>query len=628
MDARITVIEGALRGRSFPLTEAEFTIGRDAENSLTIPDAAVSRQHCVVRSVRDTAPAVFHVQDLDSVNGTYVNDRKISEAQLGHQDRIAIGASLLVFLVYEDDSESVRFEEILRPCQSTMELRSPGVLSGRDSRLVDVIPTSTRLAAHLEALLRIVGAIHSLRGIRAIQERVLELLLETLPGDTGMILLGASSNPETQTAVAWMRGVGACAAPPISRTVFARVVEHGVSVLSSDTAHDEDLLGVESVERERTRSILAVPLRVSDRNIGLIYLQASDAYTFDGDHLKLLVAAGGIAGLALDNADWIERLEKENRRLEAQTGFNRNMVGESPAMIRVYEWIKRLAGSECTVLILGESGTGKELVAQAIHNGSARGGCPFVALNCAVLSDTLLESDLFGHEKGAFTGAVARRQGKLEQAEGGTLFLDEVGELAPQVQAKLLRVLQEREFERVGGSRPIRADVRILAATNKDLLEEASHGRFRTDLYYRLNVVSLTLPPLRSRPTDIPILAEHFLTQSKLARRKMRGISSEARQCLVSYHWPGNVRELQNAIERAIVLGASEQIVPEDLPEEINSSAAPGATLYHEGLRLAKRDLVLNSLNEARGDLREAARILGVHITYLYRLIRQLDIKT
>ena len=268
--------------------------------------------------------------------------------------------------------------------------------------------------------------------------------------------------------------------------------------------------------------------------MGVIYLDASnpDAH-FDENHLQLLTAIGSIAAAALDNARRMESLEQENRRLQDEISLEHNMVGDSPRMRDVYQFIARVAPRDITVLIFGESGTGKELVARAIHRTSSRANKPCVAINCAALAENLLESELFGHEKGAFTGAIAQKKGKLEVAEGGTVFLDEIGELAPLLQAKLLRVLQEREFERVGGTRTIKLDVRLIAATNRDLEEEVKKGRFREDLFYRLNVVSLRMPALRERREDIPLLASYFAAKfSQRSNRPVLGVSPQARACL------------------------------------------------------------------------------------------------
>jgi Nif-specific regulatory protein len=307
------------------------------------------------------------------------------------------------------------------------------------------------------------------------------------------------------------------------------------------------------------------------------------------------------------------------------------MVGEGAAMQRVYHFIAKVAPTDSTVLIVGESGTGKELAARAIHRNSKRSQKPFIAINCAALTETLLESELFGHEKGSFTGAFTQKKGRLETAEGGTLFLDEIGEISPALQVKLLRVLQEREFERVGGTQTIKIDIRVITATNKNLEDAIRRAEFRQDLFYRLNVVSFEMPPLRERREDIMLLASYFADKyGPACNRKLIGISTEARTCLVSYDWPGNVRELENAIERAVVLGTTDLILPEDLPETVLETkvSAPVATAgYHEAVTQTKRDIILKAMEEANGNVTEAGRILGIHPNYLHRLIRNLDLR-
>jgi transcriptional regulator with GAF, ATPase, and Fis domain len=345
----------------------------------------------------------------------------------------------------------------------------------------------------------------------------------------------------------------------------------------------------------------------------------------------LLTAIGSLAAFALDNARRMDWLEEENRRLQGEMNVEHNMVGESARMREVYQFISRVAKMDSTVLISGESGTGKELVARAVHRNSSRANKPCVAINCAALAESLLESELFGHEKGAFTGDIVQKRGKLEVAEGGTVFLDEIGELAPLLQAKLLRVLQEREFERVGGTRTIKLDVRLITATNRDLEEEVKAGRFREDLYYRLNVVSLRMPSLRDRRSDISLLASYFAAKfAKRSNRVVLGISPQARACLLNYDWPGNVRELENAIERAVVLGSSELILPEDLPESILEKAEPAASAvnaFHDAVRETKKQLIINAVEQAHGNYTEAARSLGLHPNYLHRLVRNLNLR-
>jgi DNA-binding NtrC family response regulator len=317
----------------------------------------------------------------------------------------------------------------------------------------------------------------------------------------------------------------------------------------------------------------------------------------------------------------------ERRRLRAETGRLRerlsernriqNIVGASPPMQKLFEVVLQVAPSRASALITGESGTGKELIAAAIHEHSSRAAGPFVKLHCAALAETILESELFGHERGAFTGAVARRDGRFQQADGGTLFLDEIGEISPATQIKLLRFLQEHEFERVGGNHTIKVDVRIVAATNRDLLARVREGRFREDLYYRLNVVSIEVPPLRARPSDIPLLATHFLKKyAKENNKDINGFTDEALARLARYSWPGNVRELENAIERAVVICRGDAVRPEDLSPAI-VAAAPGqdpAAPPIPGSSLAEleRYAILKTLEHTGGSTSRAAEILGI----------------
>ncbi|MCC6860045.1 MAG: sigma 54-dependent Fis family transcriptional regulator [Bryobacterales bacterium] len=331
-------------------------------------------------------------------------------------------------------------------------------------------------------------------------------------------------------------------------------------------------------------------------------------------------------GLRLERE--LERLAVENRRLLAEMNLEHDMIGESAAMRRVHRTIARIAPADSTVLIRGESGTGKELVARAIHRNSPRSARPFVAINSASIPETLLESELFGHEKGAFTGAIAAKRGKLEAADGGTLLLDEIAELAPGLQAKLLRVLQERRFERLGGTRPVEVNLRILAATNQDLREAVSRGAFRQDLYYRLNVLAVTLPPLRERRDDIVPLARHFLARfARRAHRQAVGFSPQAEALMTAYAWPGNVRELENAVERAVVLGSTPLVLPEDLPETLFESDSAPAVTYHEAVNAAKRQIILRALEQASSNYTEAARLLGLHPNNLHRLVRNLGLR-
>ena len=329
-----------------------------------------------------------------------------------------------------------------------------------------------------------------------------------------------------------------------------------------------------------------------------------------------------------------DSLREENRLLHSELDTQeRSLIGESAVMQALRRTAQQAAASNATILLRGESGTGKEILARAIHRWSPRSSRPLVIVNCVALSEELLESELFGHEKGAFTGAHQRKQGKVELADGGTLFLDEIGDLRPSLQAKLLRLLQEQEFERVGGTRPIRVDVRFIAATNTDLERAMQRNLFRQDLYYRLNVVSLSLPPLRERMEDLELLTRYFVEKySAELKRPPKPVSPGARALLAGYHWPGNVRELENAIERAVVLSTGPAIEPGDLPISVPAAgpeedqAAGGA--FHEAVLAFKRDFLRAALARTNGNRTRAASALGLQRTYLSRLLKDLGLTT
>ena len=628
MNASIEAVAGPLKGTVFSLANEENSIGRDPSNLVSILDSSVSRHHCVIRK-RD---GHFEIEDLKSRNRTLVNGEAVTGHTLQAGDEIKIGSSVFRF-VAEPQGESTSDEiEIGEAGASTIVLRKEDAVYLKAAEVISVLPTTARTVRDLNALLRISRVVNSVRGLEALQRQILESVLEVIPADRAAILLTESGAPDFATAF----GVDKSGEPKqpvqVSRTIVARVLEEGVAVLSNDISQIQEFSEAESVVVRNIRSVLAVPLEVLDQLLGVIYLDASDpSVRFDSGHLQLLTAVGSTAAMGLENARRVEWLESEFERLQAEMNVEHNMIGDGPRMREVYQFINRVAPTGSTVLIHGESGTGKELVARAIHRNSPRSAKPYVAINCAAITDTLLESELFGHEKGAFTGAAAQKKGKLEVAEGGTVFLDEIGELAPALQAKLLRVLQEREFERVGGTKTIKLDVRILAATNRDLEEEARNGKFRQDLFFRLNVVSIRMPALRERREDISLLATHFVKKyAERAKRPIAGISPQARTCLTQYDWPGNVRELENAMERAVVLGSSDMILPEDLPESVlerDPQAAGPVPAFHEGVRESKKQLIVNAWEQAGRNYTEAAKLLGLHPNYLHRLIRNLNLK-
>ncbi len=627
--ARLEAVSGPLKGKLFPLTGTEVSIGRDPSNEISLLDSLVSRRHCVIRQEANA----FRLQDLDSRNNTFVSGVPVRERVLVHGDQIRVGNSILIFQGPSNDSipgnAALQLDATPVPGAATVILRKQDALYLQPSRALPATPKTVR---DLNVLLDFSRTVNSVRGLDALQESVLEAVLAIVPADQAAILLTENGVAGFSSIVGRNRELGANQPIHASQTILNRVLEENLAVLSSDVQSDDAYREAESLIERRVHSVLAVPLEVQGKVLGVMYLDASSpGARFDSDLLQLVTTLGNITALAIENARQLERLGGENRRLSEELNIHHSMIGESKAMHEVYDFVSRVAGRDSTVLISGESGTGKELVARAVHMNSGRVDKPFVAINCAAITETLLESELFGHERGAFTGAVTQKKGKLEVAEGGTVFLDEIGELAVPMQAKLLRVLQEREFERVGGTRPIKLDVRLIAATNRDLKEASKTGGFRPDLYYRLNVVSLHMPALRDRREDIPMLAAFFATQcGEKVKRRVAAISPEARASLMRYDWPGNVRELENAIERAVVLGSTELILADDLPDSIlEETAAAGepVSALHDGIREAKKVLIERAIEQANGNYTEAAKILGVHANHLFRLIRTLNLK-
>jgi transcriptional regulator with GAF, ATPase, and Fis domain len=439
-----------------------------------------------------------------------------------------------------------------------------------------------------------------------LQNQILRLVGDLIPIEDGVLLLGASA---AELNTRWAE----------------RAAKHTVNFAPAVSRVCEEGAFVDHAVR-----IAGVPLYLAGALGGalLVRIEDREASRLPG-HLETLTAAASLSSIGFEANREVETLKAENALLQEQIAGQTGIVGSSPVIRRLLDLIDRVAPRDTTVLIAGESGTGKELVARALHQKSPRSERPFIAVNCAALSETLFESELFGHEKGAFTGAVALKRGRFELAQGGTIFLDEVGELASGLQAKLLRVLQQREFERVGGTQAYPLDIRIIAATNRDLAADVAEGRFREDLYHRLNVVALQSPPLRDRKEDIPRLAEFFLRRSaERCKRHVEGLSPEVQHMISQYSWPGNVRELENAMERAVVLGVSEMVLPEDLPETL-LEAAPRDTeaKYHHSVGQAKRDAILDAYVQGNGDYKQAAKLLGLHPNYLLRLVRNLELR-
>jgi transcriptional regulator with GAF, ATPase, and Fis domain len=611
MNPSLVALTGPLQGTTFELRE-ELSLGRHASNGLRLPDASVSRHHAVLRPSGGGWRAV----DLESRRGTFVNGLPVRERELAHGDFLVIGETTFLF------SLRASRDETPEPPASLDESGLGGETEIRLAVADSVYLRRDRLPEALATLLEIATAAPG--SSAALGAFLLDRVLAAVPAERAALLPveGGEEWAPIHRSPAGDRPF------PVSGTTVSRVLREREALLIDRSREDE---APGSVDSAGIRSLVCVPLPGPDGPLGVLYADTLSAgERLAAEHLQWLAAAAALAAGPLATALRAERLERENQRLQAAE-LGHGLVGESPGLRRVYEVITRAAPTAATVLILGESGTGKELAARAIHRASRRSAKPFVAINCATLSETLLESELFGHERGAFTGAVERKTGKLEVADGGTLFLDEVGEMPPQLQARLLRVLQERAFERVGSTRPIQVDIRLIAATNRDLLKAIAAGGFRSDLYYRLNVVSITLPPLRERREDIPLLASHFAAlHGRTVRGREVGISPEARALLVRYDWPGNVRELGNAVERAVVLGVDDTIRPGDLPETLLETAPAGdvpTTRFHDALNDLKRRLIVEAVRESGGTITKAAERLGLHPNHLHRLITTLGLR-
>ncbi|NOX38408.1 MAG: sigma-54-dependent Fis family transcriptional regulator [Calditrichaeota bacterium] len=471
-----------------------------------------------------------------------------------------------------------------------------------------------------DAFLKISEAFNSIQDSQLLLEKVMDLAMETLGAERGFILLRRSDR-QGEIDVVTARNISRqsiSSIQEISSSAVNQVLQKGEPVLTVDAQTDQRFMGAESVVLQKIRSIICVPLRRNGDLIGAIYMDSRvSEVEFDQDSLKFLEAFARQIVVALENARQFQWLKSENLRLKKQMPLKQmfpEIIGRSPAIVRIFELIRDVADTNATVLIEGESGTGKELVARALHFNSSRREKPFIPIFCGSLSENLLESELFGHRKGAFTGAIENKKGLFEEADGGTIFLDEIADISKNIQTKLLRVIQEGEVKRVGDNVIRKVDVRIIAATNKDLWEEVQAGHFREDLYYRLNVINIKMPPLRERVEDIPLLAEHFLRKfAEKNRKDIVGFTPEAMNLLQEYHWPGNIRELENAIERAVILARGKEITPDLFSfRKSQNVIMPGQTLKE-----IEKQAVLQTLEMTGYNRTKTAEILGVSRRWL-----------
>jgi transcriptional regulator with GAF, ATPase, and Fis domain len=606
-----------------PLTGTAITLA----DGVTIGDPAGpgdSRPCCRLQGSADRG---FMLRVIDAQTPIFVNGLPITNRVLDARDELRIGDSL--FVVREEEPAP---PSTLSPCAVQLESSSAArqlfefdfedalVHQGRVRQGFGGHEgtASTRDSRDLATLLRVSATLSAIQGLATLDAALAGLVLDIVPGER-VVLAGGEDGP-TVVQSAW----SVPGTTKVSAHVNGRLLERAVKERRALAAEIDG------------RQVIVAPMMAFGRASGSIWVETSCAGQIDEGHVRLLLVIGALAAVAREQARETTRLQHTNEVLQAEINLEHNMVGRSKPMRVLFDRIARVARTEATVLIRGESGTGKELVARAAHRNSTRANRPFIAINCAAITETLLESELIGHEKGAFTGAIRLKKGKVELADGGTLFLDEIGELPLPLQAKLLRAIQEREFERVGGTRPVRVDFRLIVATNRDLEAAVKGGTFRQDLFYRLNVVTLSLPPLRDRKEDLPLLADHFVRKHAAhTGRRMHGLAPEALARLAKHDWPGNVRELENVIEQALALGSDDRIVVEDLPmglgessgDDIPTSVGSSLLNYHAAVEQAKRELIVRALEHANHSPAAAARLLGVHPNYLHRLMRNLNLR-
>ena len=603
---KLRVIEGKSDPEELAFTQT-VKIGRTEENDLIVFDETASRQHARIEPRDDQ----FILLDLGAANQTYVNGHPVADHRLHNGDEITIGATRLRFIAGRDTATVLRDDAI--EVESSIPTDDFDPTSGADS---------DRLLSRLQLIYRANTALAEEIEVDRLLARVLAELAPALPLDRAAIVpCGDRAAPGAY----WQRDPRTDSAFEISSTLLERVQQNSEGILVRSMLDEETLQQSESIATSRTRSAAIVPLIAKGENLGALYADAQVDHAFSRDDLELLMGLAAPIALAIRNAELYQQSRREAQRLRGEIRDRYRLVGESPQIRELLEMTERAAGSEATVVLLGETGTGKELVARALHEQSTRARGPFVAVNCAAIPDSLVESELFGHVRGAFTGANRDARGQFRAAAGGTIFLDEVGELPLEMQAKLLRVLEEREVRAVGAERPIPVDIRVVAATNRDLQQAVAVGTFRSDLYFRLSVLKLTLPPLREREGDVRVLAEWFLSQRLAGSTSpARHLSPAALDRLERYRWPGNVRELRNVIERASVLANGETIEPRDLPADV-AGATERADVPPVAISLkeAERRAILLAIEATGGKKGEMVKRLGISWPTLNKKIRE-----
>lgn len=667
MLAYLVIREGSKWTDVFRLVPGEtITIGRAPTNQIVINDDRCSRRHAEVF----LSQGAWILRDLDSRNGTGVDDVRIEgDHQLRPGEVVRIGRSQLAFV----DDLSQAFAEMsssgkLTPqlgndkSSSSLDVEDDHVLTAAEpttithrrgqTRYLDApdddgaIPKAGRAAAKL---CHLGFELTKLAEPEPMSKQALASVFESTQIDSGAVLLfpeGSPDNlPPSELKTVASRSDSEIPYHRISPFLAATVLREKEAVLARNVMGDSAVSSRDSKGEIHATSVICAPVGRSGQVFGLLHLYSTQTDREpDPDDLEFALAVADTLAAALYNLSRRQELSNdlkqargENEELRQRLEVHSEIVGNSNVIKQITEQIGRAAPSKATVLIRGESGVGKELVARAVHFSSPRRKKPFVCLNCAALTETLLESELFGHEKGAFTGATERKFGKFEAANGGTLMLDEIGEMSPTIQAKFLRVLEGHPFERVGGSQPVKVDVRVIAATNRDLEKEVSNSRFRRDLYFRLNVVEIIVPGLRKRPEDIPELAQYFLERLRgETGRKIRGFTSKAIEQMLRYRWPGNVRELKNVIERATLLAEGDYIDAGDLMlSKLATAGDTGEMTASEvnefkamSLADVERRHIQATLDATSWNKSQAASILGIERSTLDRKIRRYNLRS
>lgn len=661
--AYLVIREGSKWTDVFRLVPGQnVTIGRSPTNHIVVRDDRCSRNHAELFF----SEGHWVLRDLGSRNGTYVAGQRITQDVVLNPGDVVRIANCYLMMV-KNLSEAFRETAALAAAEQAAAAeatRDPGLTS--DSGLIpspDDPTTIThrrnetrflrpvrdpkelpRMGRNASTLCRLAFELAKQRDIEAVARVALDGLFEATAVDAGAVLLAPrDATPPIRDQDLHIVAFRTDRLPRyhrVSSFLANTVLREGEAVLARNITDDSMLASRDSKGEIHSTGVLCAPIRREGRVVGLLHAYSTQQERQpDPDDLEFALAVAENVALALENlsrqlelAEHLSLSKSELQQLRRQLGDESQLVGRSAAILRVQEEIRQAAASRATVLIRGESGVGKELVARAIHFAGPRKRGPFVCINCAALSETLLESELFGHERGAFTGATERKIGKFEAAHEGTILLDEIGEMSPQLQAKFLRVLEGHPFERVGGSKAIKVDVRVIAATNRDLEQAVAEGRFRKDLYFRLRVLEIVVPPLRQRPEDIPLLAAHFLKRfCAETGKRIRGFTPEAEARMLQYQWPGNVRELKNVVERAVVLARGEWIDADDLALSRLAPSPAGAASPVVGTSAAgsmsleemERIHVAATLQATGWNKSKAARILGIERSTLDRKIRR-----